>query len=214
MSKKVSAAEWREFATLVKMRPISCRPQSEHPLVGKRRAICGHGLVGYAVRMTSAQFDSRSVEELFEVALRSDEDTAWDAVMAFHWRDPLISDRIAIAFAGNSESNPLADIAGVAIWASVSEDVDQKIRDQIRAGVFPLKLKAEDWKSGNINWLIDVIAPNSKACTNVVANFRQVVKEGEIRLHPLITRLVERFSFGHQSCERRPRPKYRKVVTQ
>lgn len=105
--------------------------------------------------------------------------------------DPLINDRIAIASAGNSESNPLADIAGVAIWASVSKEVDQKIRDQIKAGVFPLKLKAEDWKSGKINWLLDVIAPNSKAGTNVVANFHQVVKDGELRFHPLVTRLVD-----------------------
>lgn len=105
--------------------------------------------------------------------------------------DPLINDRIAIASAGNGESNPLADIAGVAIWASVSEEVDQKIRDQIKAGVFPLRLKAEDWKSGNINWLLDVIAPNSKACTNVFANFHQVVKDGELRFHPLIALLVD-----------------------
>lgn len=36
--------------------------------------------------MSSAQSDSRSVDELFEVALQADEDSAWDAVMALHWR--------------------------------------------------------------------------------------------------------------------------------
>ncbi len=48
--------------------------------------ICVRGPVDYAGRMTNAQFDSRSVEELFEVALQADEDTGWDSIMALHWR--------------------------------------------------------------------------------------------------------------------------------
>jgi cytolysin-activating lysine-acyltransferase len=105
--------------------------------------------------------------------------------------EPLIRDRIAIAYAGDKERGPLADIAGVAIWASVSEEVDAEIRQQIQAGVFPVRLKAEAWNSGKINWLIDVIAPDRKTTGSVIANFKQVVKEGGLRLHPLITRLVD-----------------------
>ena len=51
-----------------------------------------------------------------------------------------------------------SDGPGVAIWASVSAEVDAEIRQQIQAGVFPVRLKAEAWNSGKINWLIDVIA--------------------------------------------------------
>jgi len=105
--------------------------------------------------------------------------------------EPLIRDRIAIAYPGEDKDNPLSDVAGMAIWASVSEEVDAKIREQIKAGVFPVRLKADDWVSGDINWLLDVIAPDQKVTTSVIASFKQVVKEGELRLHPIITRLVD-----------------------
>lgn len=109
--------------------------------------------------------------------------------------DPLIRDRVAIAYPADTESGEthtvLTDVAGMAIWASVSEEVDGKIRDQIKAGTFPLRLMGDDWTSGEINWLIDIIAPDRKATANVIANFRQVVKEGNLRLHPIVTRLVD-----------------------
>jgi cytolysin-activating lysine-acyltransferase len=105
--------------------------------------------------------------------------------------DPLIRDRIAIAYPGDKERGPLTDIAGLAIWASVSEEVDADIRQQIKAGVFPVRLKPDAWNSGPINWLIDVVAPNRRMTTAVIANFKQVVKEGGLRLHPIVTRLVD-----------------------
>ncbi|WP_209003265.1 toxin-activating lysine-acyltransferase [Stappia taiwanensis] len=108
--------------------------------------------------------------------------------------EPLIRDRVAIASSTKSETGEashLDTLSGIAIWASVSEDVDQKIREQIKAGVFPLRLAADDWNSGSIHWLFDVIAPNERLTTSVIANFKQVVKEGDLRIHPLITRLVD-----------------------
>lgn len=105
--------------------------------------------------------------------------------------EPLIHDRIAVAQPAKEDGPQAEALAGVAIWASVSEDVDAKIREQIKAGIFPLRLKADDWASGNINWLIDVIAPNKRLTTSVIANFRQVVKEGDLRIHPLVARLVD-----------------------
>lgn len=104
--------------------------------------------------------------------------------------DPLIRDRIAIAQRAG-EGLQAQDIAGVAIWASVSEEVDAKIRDQIAAGTWPVRLKSEEWTSGNINWLLDVIASDQRSVASVIANFRQVVKQGGLKLHPLITRLVD-----------------------
>ncbi len=106
--------------------------------------------------------------------------------------EPLIRDRIAVARPAKEEPGMLTDIAGFAIWASVSEEVDGKIREQIKAGTFPLRLKPEDWQSGSINWLLDVIAPDRKTAGRVIANFRQVVKEGELRMHPQIGGLVEK----------------------
>ena len=105
--------------------------------------------------------------------------------------EPLIRDRIALAYPGDKDRSPLSDAVGIALWASVSEEVDGQIREQIKAGVFPVRLKAEAWNSGSINWLLDVIAPNPKMTASVIANLKQVVKEGNLRLHPLVTRLVD-----------------------
>lgn len=105
--------------------------------------------------------------------------------------DPMLKDRVAIAYRDKKEDNPVADMAGFAFWASVSEEVDGRIREQIANGVFPIRLKPEDWTSGEINWLFDVIAPDRKTIAMVVSNFRKVAKDGELRLHPLMTRLVD-----------------------
>ena len=104
--------------------------------------------------------------------------------------EPLIRDRIAIAYQRDKDRNALSDVVGFAIWASVSEDVNAEIRQQIKAGVFPIRLKADAWNSGSINWLLDVIAPNRKLTAAVISSLKQVVKEGRLRLHPLVTRLV------------------------
>ena len=34
-------------------------------------------------------------------------------------------------------------------------------------------------------------APDQKTTAAVIANFRQLVKEGNLKLHPLVTRLVD-----------------------
>jgi cytolysin-activating lysine-acyltransferase len=117
--------------------------------------------------------------------------------------EPLIRDRIAIARPAKKEPGMLADIAGFVIWASVSEEVDLKIRDQIKAGTLPIRLKPDDWQSGSVNWLLDgeahaaigsrrgPNAPDRKTAGRVIANFAQVVKTGDLRLHPQIGGLVE-----------------------
>ena len=116
--------------------------------------------------------------------------------------EPLIKDRIATAWPAKREVDPLADIAGVAIWASVSDEADARIREQIRAGVFPVRLKPEDWTSGPNNWLLDVIAPDAKTTATVIANFKQVVKEGPLKLHPMIARLVDAETLKKMGAER------------
>ena len=104
--------------------------------------------------------------------------------------EPLMRDRVAIAQrAGDDVASH--DIAGVAIWASLSDEAEARLRDQIKGGAWPIRLKAEDWNSGQNNWLLDVIAVDQKATASVIANFRQVIKEGNLKLHPLIARLVD-----------------------
>lgn len=88
--------------------------------------------------------------------------------------EPLIRDRIAIARPAKEEPVALTDITAFTIWASVSQEVDAKIHGQIPSGTFPIQLKSEDWQSGPINWLIDVIAPDRRTAGRVIANFKQV----------------------------------------
>jgi cytolysin-activating lysine-acyltransferase len=104
--------------------------------------------------------------------------------------DPLIRDRVALAQPAKQSAED-GGLAGIAIWASVSETVDATIREQIKSGVFPVRLKPDDWTSGKINWILDVIAPSPRLATSVLANFKQVIKEGDLRIHPMVAKLVE-----------------------
>ena len=104
--------------------------------------------------------------------------------------EPLVRNRIAVAAtAGRDGAAP--EPAGIAIWATVSAEVDARIREQIGAGVFPLRLRPEDWTSGEIRWLLDVIAPNPRVVAAVIADFRKLAGAGELRLHPLVRRLID-----------------------
>jgi cytolysin-activating lysine-acyltransferase len=66
-----------------------------------------------------------------------------------------------------------------------------KISEQVKAGVFPVRLASEDWASGERVWLLDVIAGDRKAATAVLANFRQVSGERAVKIHPLVGRLID-----------------------
>jgi cytolysin-activating lysine-acyltransferase len=102
--------------------------------------------------------------------------------------DPLLRDRIAIASPAHPDGTPNeTELIGIAIWASVSETVDFKIREQITAGVFPVRLQPEDWNSGPIHWLLDVLSPNAQMATAVVSNFKKVVKDAQVLVHPRVT---------------------------
>lgn len=110
--------------------------------------------------------------------------------------EPLLRDRLAIATArpkdeGEAESNIGESLAGIAIWASVDDAVDAKIREQIKGGAFPVRLSSDDWVSGDKLWLLDVIAPNRKLATAVLANFSQVAQDKPVSIHPIVARSVE-----------------------
>ena len=116
--------------------------------------------------------------------------------------EPLMRDRLVTAYVGEGERPVGGEVAGIALWASVSEEVDASIRRQIREGVFPIRLKPDDWNSGPINWLLDVVAGDKAMTARVIANFRQVVKEGGLRLHPLIARLVDEETLAKMGVEK------------
>ena len=106
--------------------------------------------------------------------------------------DPMMRDRLAIAHR-TVDGKPQGDedIAGIAIWASVSDAVDAKITEQVKAGVFPVRLANEDWTSGDRVWLLDVIAGERKAATSVLANFKQLSGERAVKIHPIVARMID-----------------------
>jgi cytolysin-activating lysine-acyltransferase len=107
--------------------------------------------------------------------------------------DPLMRDRVAIAYTqpkGAPDSSE-PSVAGIAIWASVSDAVDAKLTEQVRAGVFPVRLANEDWVSGETVWLLDVIAADKKQATAVLANFKQLSGDKPVKVHPIVARSVE-----------------------
>jgi cytolysin-activating lysine-acyltransferase len=61
----------------------------------------------------------------------------------------------------------------------------------VAAGVFPIRLKSEEWASGSQIWLLDIVAPTQKAASSVLASFNQISKTGDVRLHPMVTRQVD-----------------------
>ncbi|MBO9112084.1 toxin-activating lysine-acyltransferase [Agrobacterium sp. S2/73] len=107
--------------------------------------------------------------------------------------DPISHDRIVIVSKKMEDGAEQAVLApnAIAIWASVSADVDAKIVEQIKAGVFPVRLKPADWNSGEIVWLLDVIAPTRELATSVLSNFNTIAKQNQIKVHPIIGRLVD-----------------------
>jgi hemolysin-activating ACP:hemolysin acyltransferase len=113
--------------------------------------------------------------------------------------EPLLRDRLAIAQARAPEAaegeEPAPEgqqaTAGIAIWASVSDEVAAKIRDQIKGGAFPTRLAAEDWTSGENIWLLDLIAPNRQLATAVLANFKQIAGDKPVAIHPIVARSVD-----------------------
>ena len=64
-------------------------------------------------------------------------------------------DRLAMAYPRNKdESEPKLprEMIGFALWANVSEDVDARITEQIKTGTFPIRLKPDEWTSGDVKW--------------------------------------------------------------
>ena len=106
--------------------------------------------------------------------------------------EPLLRDRVAIAYPTSTDGQKDDDSApvGAAIWASVSDEVDGKIQEQIRGGAFPVRLSADDWSSGEKIWLLDIIAGNDRAASAVLGNFRRRTAQQGMSIHPAILQRI------------------------
>ena len=53
------------------------------------------------------------------------------------------------------------------------------------------RLRAACCPRSETYWLLDVIAPSQKVATAVLANVRQAVKDKPVRIHPIVSPLVD-----------------------
>lgn len=106
--------------------------------------------------------------------------------------EALVCDRVLLVRQSTSATGAEADVAAIAIWASVSENVSAKIHEQIKAGVFPVRLLPDDWASGSVNWLLDVVTRSPDVAKQVVANFGQVTKSDKLNLHPAVSAMLDK----------------------
>ena len=66
---------------------------------------------------------------------------------------PLTTGQVAVANVQAKESGTSMP-AAVALWASVSPEVDKKLSENLTA---PMRLRPDEWKSGDILWLIEAV---------------------------------------------------------
>lgn len=103
---------------------------------------------------------------------------------------PLLNDRVAFAHGEGDDTSEVP--IGMAIWASVSDAVSERIAGQVNSGVFPLRLGKDEWTSGENVWLLDVIVPNKRAGTAVFVNFGSMIGGRSFRMHPVVLKSVDR----------------------
>jgi cytolysin-activating lysine-acyltransferase len=105
---------------------------------------------------------------------------------------PLLANQLIVAEMAMSAEHPTPVPVGVTLWAKVSREVELKIKQQIAANVFPVKLKPEDWTSGDIVWLMDIVSPSREMGTRLFREFRKVgAGAGTLQVHPIVARVID-----------------------
>jgi hemolysin-activating ACP:hemolysin acyltransferase len=66
---------------------------------------------------------------------------------------PLLTGQCSVAEAKSKENGASVPVA-VALWASVSSDVDRRLAENLNT---PIRLRPDEWRSGDILWLIDAV---------------------------------------------------------
>ena len=107
-------------------------------------------------RAAASKLVSASFGEIVSVLMRSEhyksytlQDLEWLVVPA------VLSNQFLLAEA-RAKGNGFTAPVGIVMWASVSAEVDQRLTANIAQ---PMRLKPEDWRSGDILWLVDAVGP-------------------------------------------------------
>jgi hemolysin-activating ACP:hemolysin acyltransferase len=106
--------------------------------------------------------------------------------------EPLMRDRIAVAAPQSAKPGQGNSISGFAIWATVSSEVSSKIRAQVAAGVFPIRLKGDEWACGESVWLLDVIAPSRELAAAVFVQFVRSINNNRLHIDPVVHQSIDK----------------------
>ena len=87
---------------------------------------------------------------------------------------PLMSGQYLVAEARSKTRGFISPVA-VALWAKVSTEVDKRLSESLDK---PIKLAPDEWKSGDIAWLI-VLAGNPQAIAPVLKKFQETTLKGQ-----------------------------------
>lgn|GEM_PF-2641381 len=66
---------------------------------------------------------------------------------------PIMNNQFLVVEARSKENGASVPV-GLALWASVSEEVDKRLSENLDR---PIKLRPDEWQSGEINWLVDMM---------------------------------------------------------
>lgn len=112
---------------------------------------------------------SASFGEIVSVLMRSPShkfhslsDLEWLVIPA------VVTGQFRVAEAASKENGFTAPVA-VVLWASVSAEVDQRLAQSLEQ---PMRLKPNEWRSGNIVWLVEAVGDN-RAVMAVLQRLKQ-----------------------------------------
>lgn len=105
-------------------------------------------------QMMQSKFLAANLGNIVVIMMRSPMHKAMPLSELYELVVPAIqNNQVSIAEAYNKESG-LTVPAGFALWARVSEEVDQRLSQNPSN---PIRLKPDEWSSGDIFWLVDLI---------------------------------------------------------
>ena len=127
-----------------------------------------------ARRALGAKMVAASFGEIVSILMRSDTYKHF-SLADLEWLvlPPVLSRQFVLAEYRKDGNDVPAPVA-VALWASVSQEVDQKLAANITG---PLKLRPDEWKSGEILWLIDAVGP-AQVLEGLIENLHKSVFKG------------------------------------
>ena len=148
--------------------------QKTPPRLAGRRPISADDQTRLAALQASASFG-----QVVSVLMRSSQhkhltlaDLEWLVV------PPLTAGQFAVANMQSKEGGPSVP-AAVVLWASVSPEVDQRLSTNLSA---PIRLQPEEWKSGDILWLIEAVG-DGRLLSNFLNNLQEkAFRNREVRV--------------------------------